>query len=93
VSNEQSPVSVAYARDGYSFRIEVRFLPYPWARFQYWAKVTGATRDATGAALTGDQLPFRPVQYHGATEVDVVEQARRQIDDWFDAHPDAGPTV
>ena len=92
MSNEQPPVSVAFARGGYIFRIEVRFLPYPWSTFQYWAKVTGATRDSTGAAIPVDHLPFRPVQYHGPTEVDAVEQVKRQIDDWFDAHPDAGPT-
>ena len=91
MANEQPPVSVAYARGGYTFRIEVRFLPYPWSTFQYWAKVTAATRDATDTAIALEHLPFRPVHYHGATEMEVVDQVKRQIDDWFDAYPDAGP--
>lgn len=81
MSDDPQPVSVVYARGGYSFRIEVRFLPYPWAAFQYWAKVTGATRVGAGAALTIDQLPFRPLQHHGATETDAVALAKRQIDE------------
>lgn len=91
MSTEQPLEGAVYARNGFRFRIEVRFLPYPWATFQYWAKVMGATRDATPpTALPVDQLPFRPVQCHGATGDEAVEQVRRQIDAWFDAHPGPG---
>jgi hypothetical protein len=93
--NERAPVFSAYTRGGYEFTIETRFLPYPWETFRYWAKVTGVARaDAPSTPLSLEDLPFRPVAHHGATEADVIEKVTRHIDDWFErATPPAGSTT
>lgn len=79
---EFEPAIAEYRRGGYIFTIETRVRDYPWDTFKYWAKVTAVARvDAPGTPMSLDELPFRPMHQHGASEADAVEQVKRQIDD------------
>jgi hypothetical protein len=91
VPSYEQPSDSIYTRRGYDFRIEIRFLPYPYADFRYWAKVMGVVpQGATASDSSTQPPPFVPVACHGSTAQEAIDQVRRQIDDWLDAHREVG---
>ena len=83
---------MTHTRGGHHFWIDSGRFPRPFGKYRFFAKVTRAVRHGKPTEDVTARLPFRPFEHWGVNRADAIADAIMQIDDWYDAHPDADQT-
>ena len=78
-----------HTRDGYDFLINTGEFTRRVGSFVFFAKVVRAWRTGEPPEdIALSDLPFRPIEHWGVDLANAQSKAIKQIDDWFDSHPE-----